>query len=439
MNLKQNKTSPINVWFDSGQHDPTFDHTTCLDEFKIRSQCDTFVGSGASGIVLGSSQNKEWVFRITKLHKEDKQEDKAYEKLKKTGECPPNIQFLTAKQLFMQNWNHVKITHSSCLPAVYNFINSRKPNRVGLVMERLESFEGLIGKKAFKNAFANTLMRFVLAAGMVFQKNGLTLWDIKADNICVRRGAPEQRFLVTIPALPVDLEIDVPEGFAMVMVDFDDCTSLNESKNPCTSPSIGIPNYYRPFCSVIGWCKTLVLRMLFTNDRESRIVWRSHSLLKTMLIMATVFFPEAACWLQLALEGLSKNDKGVLISQTAVAAQNMGIVFYNYGRFETQTVTKFVQQCVVLSNKQEFWERFIGMLHDGDAPKLHFRCHFTVCLGQAFSERENSMFGLYVVQLARRLGVCVRMHIPTVTKGERPFSEASSSISVVQSDEDGSV
>jgi hypothetical protein len=439
MNLKQNKTSPLNVWFDSGQQDPSFNHTTCLDESKIRSQCNTFVGSGASAIVLGNSQNKEWVFRITKLHKDDKQDTLAYQKLKQSGKCPPDIHLLTAKQLFIQNWNHIIKSTSSCLPKCHNLITNRKAHKMGVVMERLERFEDLIGKKAFKNSFANTLMRFILSAGMVFQNTGLTLWDIKADNICVRKHSPHQRFVVTIQTLPVDLEIDVPEGFAMVMVDFDDCTSLNDNKQPCTSPAIGIPDYYRPFCSVTGWCKTLVLRTLFTNDRESRIVWRSHSLLKAFLTMATVFFPHAECWLQLALDALAKNNHTEVIAKTALAAHNMDIVIYNYSRFETQEVQTFVQQHVVLKNKQQFWERFIGMLQDPHAPKLHFKSHFTVCLGQAFSEKDSSAFGLHVVQLARRLGIGVRMHIPTVTKGEQSFSEASSSISVVQSDEDGSV
>lgn len=441
MNMHKHKTSPFQLWYDSMQPDPEFDHTACQDDTQLRAQCDTFIGSGAGGIVLGCKANKAWVFRVSKLNKEAKDDTKSYERLTRVGKCPPNTQFLTSKQLFMQNWRHVKNTDSSCLPVVHNFVTTKCKHKVGIVMERLLSFEDHIGKKAFKNGFAHSLLRLVLAAGMVFQKNGLTSWDIKSDNICVRPGTPQQRFLVTIPALPVDMEIDIPQGFAMVMIDFDDCTSLDDSGRPCTSPALGIHDYYRPFCSVMGLCKTFFLRVLLTNDKTTRIVWRSHSLLKTMLVAATVFFPEAAPWLQLAQDALAKNDTQAMVANAALAVLNMDIVIYNYNRYKTEPVAAFVQNVVTLNNgqtsKQAFWEQFIAMLHDAKAPKIHFKHHFTVCLGRGFFEQDNSHFGLLAVQLARRLGVGVRVHIPTITKGDMPFSEASSSISVVQSD-DGS-
>jgi hypothetical protein len=436
MKLFQKQTSPFNIHFDSRQPNTNFDYKTCQNEAEIRSQCDTFIGSGAGGVVLGSTKNKQWVFRLSKMHNDNKG-IKTYKKIKTAGKCPQNIRLLTAKQLFMQNWTYVKQTPSSCLPVVHNFIEHTDNNLVGIIMERLESFENTIGKKAFKNTFMNIITRFILSAGMVFQKNGLTQWDITSNNICIKSDCPQQRFLVNIPALPVDMEIDMPEGNAMVMIDFDDCSSQDDHQIPCTSPSLNIPDYYRPYCSVIGWCRTLILRLLLTNDRTTRIIWRSQSLLKTMMIVTTVFFPEAALWVAKAQECLVQNNMPDVINNMTLAFVNINIQIYNYNKFETESAANFVQKCVILNERknteQEFWKQFITMLQDSSAPKIHFKSHFVVSPPTTYMETEHSHFGLLVVQMARRLGLGVRMHIPTVTKGDRPFSEASSTISIIQS------
>lgn len=437
MKLFQKRTSPFLLQFDARQPSTEFNHTTCVDERVIRAQCNKFIGSGAGGIVLGCSNDKQWVFRVSKMHSDNKG-GKVYKRLRSQGRIPPNTQFLSAKQLFMQNWTYVKNTPSSCLPVVHNFVDYGDSNLVGIMMERLQDLEGVIGKKAFKNTFMNIITRFVLSAGMVFQSNGLTQWDITSNNICVRPGCPDQRFLVNIPALPVDMEIDVPEGYSMVMIDFDDCTSLDSHRRPCTAPALNIPDYYRPFCSSTGWCRTMVLRLLLTNDRTSRVIWRSQSLLKTMIIVASVFFPEAAPWLTLAQDELNKGCMQGVMSHMTLAFVNMDIHIYNYSRYEAEPAAKFVQRAVILNDKRAtehvFWEEFIAMLQDSDAPKILFKSHFVVSPPSVHSETEHSHFGLLVVQMARRLGMTVRMHIPTVTKGDRPFSEASSTISVVQSD-----
>lgn len=421
------------VTYDDGSPPANTDVHTCTDLDKLLSDCNEMCGKGSYAAVLGSKDGT-WVIRLLTYISEDESDSIPYKAMKHKGQIPLGLKLMPIKDHIMQNWLHAKNLECSCVPTIYN--TAATDDLFYTTMERLEPIDDHIGKRPFKREFTHILARLIISNGMLCQKTGLTLWDFHFGNIMVRKQQPLQSYSVAIPAIPIHMQIKIPEGMALVLVDLDSCTSMDPaSRRPCTSPAWGIPDYYVTHMNAMGWTRTMLLRMLLTNAKESRIIWRSHSLLRVTLTALSAFMPELSSWINTALDQLGSNT--TVAHTMALAAANAGLTLFLTREGKETQVENFTKDCRCekhgLKNDVEFWECLIlSLMGLHKAHKMSMPKPFLVMQRAAhYTERDFSQFGLAIVSLCRKLSLPCDINIPS---NHSPHSwDASSTISSASS------